>query len=289
MKGYRNFNTNNRILVAVCIILILAIFKEMQFLAVFMLFLGLLLIYPKIASNLPRIITEVIKEIRIGKSSIMLREPYSQAEVESKVSGVRLKVGALNIFNEANKLLSSGKFSEAVEKYKETMRIDDSFPHVHLNLGAAYLGLWHQTTDEQDLKNSIKASKEALKIDPGGYRSRINLAVAYSKMREKEPEALKLYDEADEKGDLRDQLTWGKVKLFKAGLILTLSRRPEGRKYESRLPEAEMAVLESLRLFEMAGKRSETSQWIRETTSLLDLIKKQLKAIELRKTPRKKA
>jgi len=64
----RHMRKNNIVLGILCIILVFGIVKELQFLTVIALFVGLLIIYPKIKIDIPNIVREVIKEISIGKS-----------------------------------------------------------------------------------------------------------------------------------------------------------------------------------------------------------------------------
>ena len=267
------------------VVFIIVIYCKMQFLGAILLFLLLVLIFPETTRRLPEIVGEAIEEIRVGKYSVKLRRPEKESSIETKAPSGK-STEAISAFNKGNQLLSSGKYEEAVNKYKKSIQINNNFADAHLNLGAAYLGLWHQTGDQRYLTDSISSSRKALQINPHSYRSLTNLAVAYSKMREKEPDALELYDEADGKLDLRDPITWGKVKLFKADLILTLSSRPKGEEYRSRLPEAEIDVLESLRLFEIARKQPEATMWKREAISLLDLIRKRLQALAYAKALR---
>ena len=65
-----------------------------------------------------------------------------------------------------------GKHQEAIESFKQAIRLDPDDADAHLNLGAAYgeLGKW---------KESIKSFKQALRIDPDYAKAHYNLGTAY--------------------------------------------------------------------------------------------------------------
>jgi hypothetical protein len=65
-----------------------------------------------------------------------------------------------------------------------------------------------------------------------------------------------------------------KIKFFKASLILTLTGRPDGAKYKDRLSEAELDLLEALRLFEMMKNHPEVPWLYDEAKKSLNLLKR---------------
>ncbi len=182
--------------------------------------------------------------------------------------------GATDSFAEGNYFLQIEETLAAISKYEQAIETRPGFSDAYLNLGAAYLGLWHKTGREEHLHKSIEISKRALELSPGGYRSRINLAVAFSKIPEKEEEALKIFEEANRKGSDADRLTWAKVKLFKAKLILTLSERPGGDRYRERLGEARIDIRDCQVLLNLVPKHQtgEALQWIREAREVFDAL-----------------
>ena len=217
---------------------------------------------------------------KIGKEGIEFREPPEEIVTAEKPELLTLPKGQADDFNkfkEANKLLSGGSFFEAEKQYLDLVASTSNRrikTDSYINLGVIYMRLWHQTYNQEYLNKSIDSSRNALELDPEGYRSRLNLAVALSKDHKTEPEALVCFEGADERGDLRDPVLWGKIKLFKASLITTLSSRPKGEKYKDRLSKAEIDVLEALRLFEMMKNNPEVPWLTHEANSVMNLIKK---------------
>lgn len=220
--------------------------------------------------------------VKIGKEGAVFRDPPEETAIERQPK-LQLKDNIqsndLKLFNEANTLLFNGDLRGAENQYRSLIektgdqRVKtDSF----INLGATYMRLWHETSNQEYLDKSIESSRQALSLDQEGYRSRLNLAVALSKDRETEVEALKYFEEADQRGDLRDPILWGKIKLFKASLILTLSDRPNGDQFKNRLQDAELDIIEALRLFGMKKNNPEVPWLIEEAKTSLNLIKRKV-------------
>ena len=220
--------------------------------------------------------------VKIGKEGAVFRDPPEETAVEKQPT-ILLKESAqyddLKQFYEANSLLFNGdlkgaknKYLSLIEKTKDHSIKIDSF----INLGATYMRLWHESANQEYLDKSIESSRQALRLDQDGYRSRLNLAVALSKDRRTEIEALKYFEEADQKGDLRDPILWGKIKLFKASLILTLSNRPNGVPFKKRLHEAELDIIEAMRLFGMKKNNIEVPWLLDEAKTSLNLIKRKI-------------
>jgi tetratricopeptide (TPR) repeat protein len=67
---------------------------------------------------------------------------------------------------------SKGKFNEAINEYREALRINPDASEVRGNLGLAYYG--RGNTDD-----AIREWKEALRIDPGCLTAQYNLGVTY--------------------------------------------------------------------------------------------------------------
>ena len=217
--------------------------------------------------------------VKIGKEGAVFRNPPEETATEKpQISSQKsIQSDDLKLFNEANSLLFKGdlkgaeiRYLSLIEKAQDTRIKTDSF----INLGATYMRLWHETSNQEYLDKSTESSRKALNLDKDGYRSRLNLAVALSKNRETEVEALKYFEEADQRGDLRDPILWGKIKLFKASLLLTLSDRPNGDKYKKRLQESELDLIESLRLFGMKKNNPEVPWLMDEAKTSLNLIKR---------------
>ena len=220
--------------------------------------------------------------VKVGKEGFEFRDPPEEAVTADKETP-QLQINDKSTdylrFGEANKLRQQNRLKEAEQRYSEIINdgsdksvIKDSF----LNLGFVYLKLWHRTHNDDFLNKSINASKKALELDPRGYRSRLNLGVAYSKRKETEPDALMSFEEADSKGDMTDPITWGKVKLFKASVINNLSVRENGETYANKLHEAEVSLLDSIRLFEMMSYQPAVPWLTHEARSLLEVIRRRI-------------
>lgn len=256
------------------VVVVLALLRDWEFLAI----TALILIWLRNDQKLGIRLRELFE--KVGKEGFQFRPPPEEtAKAEKAEWGTKPDEASADymLFQQANNLLSQNRFMDAEEKYLETIEKTSDLrvkTNCYINLGVIYMRLWHQTHKQEFLDKSIDASKTALELDPEGYRSRLNLAVAYSKNRKTEVEALRYFDEADSRGDLKDPHSWGKVKLFKASLIATLSGRPNGQEYANRLNEAELSLLESLRLFEMVKDHPEIPWLVDEARSLLDFIKK---------------
>jgi tetratricopeptide (TPR) repeat protein len=66
----------------------------------------------------------------------------------------------------------SGKYEEAIESYKQAIRIDPDYAMAHYNLGLAYV-------ESGKYKEAIESYKQALRIDPDSAIAHYNLGVAY--------------------------------------------------------------------------------------------------------------
>jgi tetratricopeptide (TPR) repeat protein len=277
-KIFEAFKTN-LISWFVVVLTIFSIFKGLEFFAI----ICLVFLWIRNDSEMGIRLRQVFEQI--GKEGVKFRKPPEEtvsAEKPSLTPQITDQAEDFKLFNKANTLLSKGDLLEAEKQYlnlaekTSNHRIKtDSF----LNLGVTYMRLWHQTYNQEYLDKSIESSRKALELDPEGYRSRLNLAVALSKNRRTESEALKYFEEADERGDLRDPVLWGKIKLFKASLILTLTGRIDGAKYKDRIFEAELDMLEALRLFEMMKNHPEIPWLNDEAKTSLNLIKKKTEAL----------
>jgi len=214
----------------------------------------------------------LFSKIKAGPVEAEIKSPAQQAEVATEIEGPAPTEDAKRAFDDGGVFLTIGENTAAIKEFEEAVRIAPSFSDAYLNLGAAYLGLWHKTHQNVHLEKSIEASRKSLELSPHGYRNRINLAIAYSMSKEMEPEALKLYEEANEKGTYEDPLTWGKVKLFMANMIITLALRQDGEKYRKRFPEAVELLIASKHLFGRVSNQ-EALKWKKEAEDHLDSIK----------------
>jgi len=258
------------------IIIVLSIFKDLEFLAL----MGLILLLVRNDQQLGIRLRQLF--VKVGKEGFEFRDPPEEAATADKESP-QLQINDESQdylwYGEANRLLQQNRLQEAEQKYNQVINegsdesvIKDSY----LNLGVVYLKIWHQTHNDDLLKKSIEASKKAIEHDPNGYRSRLNLGVAYSKKKETESDALNYFEEADSIGDMSDPITWGKVKLFKASTINSLSTRQDGEKYADKLREAEVSLLESIRFFETMSYHPEAPWLTHEASSLLDVLRRKI-------------
>jgi tetratricopeptide (TPR) repeat protein len=258
------------------ILVILSIFKGLEFFGI----ICLVFLWIRNDSGMGIRLRQIFEQI--GKEGIKFRNPPEETASAEK-STCKLQFTEQDedseLFFKANTLLSKGNLQQAEKQYLNLVEKSSNRrikTDSYLNLGVVYMRLWHQTYNQEYLDKSIESSKEALKLDPESYRSRLNLAVALSKARKTESEALKYFEEADERGDLRDPVLWGKIKLFKASLILTLTGRPDGAKYKNRLSGAELDLLEALRLFKMMKNHPEVPWLYDEAKTSLNLINKKI-------------
>lgn len=123
---------DKKVLIAVCLLILFGIVKEMQFLTVIALFVGLFLIFPKLKIEIPNFIREVVEEINIGKYSLKTRKLPEEGEIEEVPKAIikPAEPKIVTLINEANSFLSSGNFPNAIEKYKEVAKTNDRIPHV---------------------------------------------------------------------------------------------------------------------------------------------------------------
>jgi len=267
---------NNPTTWSLSVIILIAIFKDLEFLALMGMILLLVRNDPQLGVRLRHLF------VKVGKEGLEFREPPEEtvtADKETKEPQLDPQSQDYIRFTEANKSFQQNNLPDAEQKYLQIIN-DGSIQNIikdsYLNLGAVYLKLWHQTHEDDFLGESIEASKKALQLDPQGYRSRLNLAVAYSKRKETEPEALTYFEEADNIGDMRDPITWGKVKLFKASVINSLSAREDGNMYANKLQEAELSLLDSLRLFDTMKYHPEASWLAHEARTLIGVVRKRI-------------
>jgi len=267
-------------------LLLYTTYKQMQFYAIFCLLLLLYFFAPELIRKIILFVSEHFERLPGGTiprkppdfvTSVTEdtdREQTNREEMDTDSEGAN---DAVKSFEIGNILLRNGSNSEAIEYYNNAIEKKHDYKDAFLNLGAAYMALWNEKPKSEYLKKSIDASKKVLILDPDGYRSRINLAVALSKDYETEEEALKLYEEADKKGDLKDPFTWGKVKLFKGQLYYNKSLRDEKSPDINLLRKAEINVEESIKLFRMGGNELLNRLWIYEARELLSFIQKRIK------------
>jgi tetratricopeptide (TPR) repeat protein len=76
-------------------------------------------------------------------------------------------------FNLGNAYYESGKWKEAIESYKQAIRIDPDFAEAHHDLGVAYGELGKH-------EEAIKSFKQAIRIDPDYAEAHRNLGTVYS-------------------------------------------------------------------------------------------------------------
>ena len=260
--------------IALTVILFLSIYMKLQILAVIVLLIIVVIVKP----DIPNSIRRLIKSIKWGDKEVQFRLREGETEGDSSDNEKpNVSSKAKELFDKGNLLFFSGNNDIAIEMFRLAIEHEPKFSDAYINLAAAYLNSWHKTGKEEYLEMSIEASRKALEIEPNGYRSRINLAVALSKFKKYEVEALKLYEEADNMGDLRDSVTWAKIKLFRAETINRLSERPEGKEYIGRLPEAELLLLEASELFDKEANNPEAKMWKEKLQLLLETVQKKIK------------
>jgi tetratricopeptide (TPR) repeat protein len=269
-------------IIGLVLILVASLVQKMQILSVIIFVVIIVLFSPKVLDVIRKWIDN-LEELEIPRLAKIKKRPPNEAEIHKEMPEKSEKSSAIDHFRDGNRLLLLGDAGGSIEKYEKAISEDPKFSDAYLNLGAAYLTLWSETGLEDHLHRSIEASRKSLTLAPGGYRSRLNLAVALSKMIDTEEEALKYFEEADTKGQYVDPVTWGKVKLFKGNQILNLYRRPQGGTYVNRLPEAEDTVLESVRLFNMApmSQAHEASRWIDEARIVLKSIQDERESVRV--------
>ena len=108
------------------------------------------------------------------------------SELANKLSNyIRRNPDAMAHYNLGNAYGDSGKYQEAIESYKQALRIDPDYADAHFNLGYTYrkLGKYQE---------AIESYKQALRIDPGYADAHFNLGYAYRKLG-KYQEALEQY------------------------------------------------------------------------------------------------
>jgi tetratricopeptide (TPR) repeat protein len=66
----------------------------------------------------------------------------------------------------------SGSYEQAIEAFKQAIRINPDYVHVHYNLGAAFIKLGMH-------KEGLEACKQAIRIDPAIAEAHYNLGFAY--------------------------------------------------------------------------------------------------------------
>ena len=91
---------------------------------------------------------------------------------------------SLSILN--NQDIIHGKYQEAIESFKQAIRIDPDYAEAHCGLGAAYL---HSDKNEE----AIKSCKQALRIDPDYAYAQFMLGCVYVVIKDRDS-ALEQYE-----------------------------------------------------------------------------------------------
>ncbi len=82
----------------------------------------------------------------------------------------------------------SGKYKDAIDAYKQAIKVDPDYTYAHLNLGVAYLKSHMQ-------KNAVQALKRLISIDPGDAMVHYNIGIAYCES-DKYKDAIDAYKQA---------------------------------------------------------------------------------------------
>jgi len=90
-------------------------------------------------------------------------------------------------FNKGVKLSIMGKYDEAIEEYKKTIKLNPTSAEAYNNIGFAYL-------DKGDVDNAIKSQKKAIETNKNLANGYYGLALAFEKKGDKK-EALKNWNE----------------------------------------------------------------------------------------------
>jgi tetratricopeptide (TPR) repeat protein len=103
---------------------------------------------------------------------------YEEA-IESYKQAIRIDPDVKEAhYNLGTVYIKSGKYQEAIESYKQAIRIDPDFADAHHNLGTAYGELGkHQ--------EAIESFKHAIRIDPDHAGAHKNLGVAYVELNKR--------------------------------------------------------------------------------------------------------
>jgi len=91
------------------------------------------------------------------------------------------------LFDEANKLYTTGDYDAAIKKYQEVVELSHDTAEAYLNMGLSFA---HQ----EKYINAINAYKAAIEIKPSYIKARLNLAHAYEKTNQID-KALQQYEE----------------------------------------------------------------------------------------------
>src|SRR3989449_6986002 len=91
-------------------------------------------------------------------------------------------------FNAGFQQYKDGRYAEAVESFKEVIRLRTSLPEAHYNLGISYMGL-------KRYPEAIAALREAIRLKPDYYDAYVSLGNALDYSAQK-ADAISAYQQA---------------------------------------------------------------------------------------------
>jgi len=99
--------------------------------------------------------------------------PEKPEAIESYKQALRIDPDLADAhYNLGNAYHGSGKYEEKIESYKQAIRINPDFKEAHYNLGNAYVR-------SGKYEEAIESYKQALRIDPDYAKAHYNLGIAY--------------------------------------------------------------------------------------------------------------
>lgn len=110
-------------------------------------------------------------------------------------------------YKEANKMLISGQFEQAKEKYCEAIKKKPDYAEAYMGLGMAHKELGNY--DE-----AYKATQEALNINPEYYQAYYNLGLILENQN-KNQEAIKAYEKFLKEVPGSERFTDAKQRIYK--------------------------------------------------------------------------
>ena len=112
---------------------------------------------------------------------------HAPGTVKADAVDVNVSPKARQMYEEATKLLQSGKYDEALEFLKRAISLQPDYVQAHNDLGAVYM-------KKNDLDKAEETLRHAIKLNNKWYLPRLNLGVVLNRQR-KHKEAAKLLTE----------------------------------------------------------------------------------------------
>lgn len=125
---------------------------------------------------------------------------------------------------------SQGSYSEAIQEYKEVLRLEPNRPAIHYRIGRSLMGRSWQRSSQEDLTAAEKEYEEELRLNPDNANAAYELGEMRRKGKQND-EALRYFEQA-----IQHYPNFSEAQLGLAAVLL------EKKEPEKALPHAQRAV-----------------------------------------------